>query len=135
MIMPRLLDDVFLKLPLERHELGRESEHANHDVAMLVGLYFFRGLPLNFIVFKAVKELLLLPRGVVILRRGGNIPSANVWGKAACVVLFLAMWPYVVDVMRETRDIFLWVAAAAEVTALAGYYMEFFRGCGRCEEP
>ncbi len=100
------------------------------SMAMLGGLYFFRGLPLAFIIFKAVKELLLLPRGIIVLRRGSEAPSANRWGKAACVVLFAAMIPYVIDVLPGRRVYFLWIAAAAEIAALVGYYVEMLRKPG-----
>ena len=104
-------------------------------VMMLGGLYWFRELPLAFIVFKVIKELLFLPRGIIVLRRPGKIPSANLWGKAACVVLFAAMIPYVIDILPETRVYWLWVAAAVEITALASYYVNLFKDSGRCEEP
>ena len=97
-------------------------------VAMLVGLYFFRGLPLAFIIFKVVKELLLLPRGIIVLRRGSEVPSANRWGKAACVVLFAAMIPYVIDTLPQERVYFLWIAAVVEIAALVSYYVELFKG-------
>ena len=119
-------------------------------VTMLGGLYWFRALPLAFIIFKVVKELLFLPRGIIILKRPGKIPSANWWGKASCTVLFAAMIPYVIDVLPETRVYFLWVAAAVEIIALVSYYVDLLtntphpasplrgeeiRGSGRREEP
>ena len=96
-------------------------------VIMLGGLYFFRGLPLAFIIFKAVKELLLLPRGIIVLQRESEVPSSNTWGKAACVILFFAMIPFVINVLAETRVYFLWVAAVAEIAALTSYYAELLR--------
>ncbi len=104
-------------------------------VTMLGGLYWFRELPLAFIVFKIIKELLFLPRGLIVLKRPDKIPSANRWGKAACVVLFAAMIPYVLDVLPETRVYFLWVTAAVEIVALVSYYIDFLRKPGEINSP
>jgi CDP-diacylglycerol--glycerol-3-phosphate 3-phosphatidyltransferase len=104
-------------------------------VTMLGGLYWFRELPLAFIIFKIIKELLFLPRGIIILKRPGNIPSANRWGKTACVILFAAMIPYVINAWSDTRVYFLWVAAVVEIVALISYYAEFFRDSAQREGP
>ena len=104
-------------------------------VIMLGGLYWFRELPPAFIVFKVIKELLFLPLVIIVLRRPSEIPSANRWGKTACVVLFVTMIPYVIDALPETRVYFLWVAAVVEIIALTNYYIDFLKKPGEINSP
>ena len=95
-------------------------------ISMVAGLYFFRGLPLAFVIFKAGKEFLMLVRGIIIVRKWSNIPSANRWGKTAFVLLFISMVPFVLDILPEVRMYFLLAAALAEFAALLSYYVELF---------
>lgn len=97
-------------------------------VALVAGLYFYRDLPLAFVIFIIAKELVLAVRSLIIFRSWSAVPSANMWGKVGFVVFLLTMATYVVDALPGSRVYFLWITAAIHTSALISYYAELIRG-------
>jgi CDP-diacylglycerol--glycerol-3-phosphate 3-phosphatidyltransferase len=93
-------------------------------IAGAIALVMYRGFPLAVLVLLVARDVAIVLLGAFLVRRGAEIPSANMTGKIAMCVFSVALLAYAIPI-DAARQPLLYATVAFVIASTVSYARRF----------